>query len=372
VNRPFIPCRRQKDFRFSTVLGAQRFSMRTFFAILFLNLPLHAAEPWVSYDNRPLGSMDRPLVLRSYLPEPDIDPAVFRQHDRSAKVAKYNPGPGRDVAGEVNPVPGLVAAIGVNFGPALSYVFDTTECRLMYAWQGGFVDMTPYWGDQQKGSRQSFDYVPRLVGNLFWKTSGNDPIELAGKSISELGPRVFAGYRLEKGIPIFEFSAGDTRFTISVRPSNIPLSCEIGLTSSSDAPLGWHGIGTKGNGKLVFTLKGTELAKFQGYEPAKKITEASVNGGEMLFNQYGCAACHSIDGSKSHGPSVGKLAGTQVEIEGLDRPIIADHKYLLESIKSPNAKLVKGYPPNYMPPFALRDVEYESLVLYIQSLENPE
>jgi hypothetical protein len=44
----------------------------------------------------------------------------------------------------------------------------------------------------------------------------------------------------------------------------------------------------------------------------------------------------------------------------------------LESIKSPNAKLVKGYPPNYMPPFSLRDVEYDSLVLYIQSLEKPE
>ena len=346
--------------------------MRTFLAIFLLNFPLHAAESWVTYDNRPLGNIVRPLVLRSYLPDPGLDPAVFQQHDRAAKVAKYNPGPGRDVAGEIKPVPGLVAAIGVNFGPALSFVFDTTECRMMYAWQGGFVDMTPYWGDQQKGSRQSFDYVPRLVGNLFWKTSGNDPIELGGKSITALGPQVFTGYRLEKGIPVFEYNAGNTRFTLSVRPSNAPLSCEVSLTSSSDAPLGWRGIAATGKGSLAFTLKGSELAKFQGYEPAKKITKASVNGGEMLFNQYGCAACHSIDGSKSHGPSVGKLAGTKVEVEGQDQPVLADQAYLLESIKSPNAKLVKGYPPNYMPPFTLRDVEYESLVLYIQSLENPE
>lgn len=346
--------------------------MRTLFAIFLLNLQLLAADPRVSYDNRPLGSIERPLVLRSYLPEPGLDPAVFRQHDRSAKVAKYNPGSGRDVAGEVKPVPGLVAAIGVNFGPALSYVFDTTECRLIYAWQGGFVDMTPYWGDQQKGSRQSFDYVPRLVGNLFWKTAGNDPIEIGGKSITELGPRVFTGYRLEKGIPVFEYSAGDTRFTMFVRPSSTPFSCEVTLTSSAEMPLGWRGAKSTGKGKLAFTLTGTELAKFQGYEPAKKITRASINGGEMLFNQYGCVACHSIDGSKSHGPSVGKLAGTKVEIEGHDEPILADRAYLLESIKTPNAKLVKGYPPNYMPPFALRDVEYESLVLYIQSLENPE
>lgn len=346
--------------------------MRTLFAILFLNLPLHAAEPWLSYENRPLGSIERPLVMRSYLPDPGLDPAIFRQHDTSSAVAKYNPGSGRDVAGEIKPIPGLVAAVGVNFGPALSYVFDTTECRLLYAWQGGFVDMTPYWGDPARGSRQSFDYVPRLIGTLFWKTTGKDPIELDGRSISETGTRSYVGYHLEKGIPVFEYRAGGTSFTISVRPASTPLSCEVTLTSTSDGKLSWHGVAGSGKGKLGFTLKGTELAKFQGYEHAKKITKASVKSGEMLFNQYGCAACHSIDGSKSHGPSVGKLAGTAVEIEGLAKPVIADDAYLLESIKSPNAKLVKGYPPNYMPPFTLRDVEYESLVLYIQSLEKPE
>jgi mono/diheme cytochrome c family protein len=334
--------------------------------------PLLAAEPWVTYENRPLGTIDRPLVLRSYLPEPGIDPAVFSQHDVSAKVSKYNPEPGRDVAGEVKPIPGIAAAIGVNFGPALSYVFDTTECRLLYAWQGGFVDMTPYWGDRDRGSRQSFNYVPVLVGTLFWKTAGKDPVELDGKSISENGPRIFTGYRLEKGIPLFEYRAGKTSFTLSVKPAAPPLSCEISLTSSSDATLSWRGIPSSGKGKLNFVLTGTEIARYQGYEQTKKITQASVGAGEMLFNQYGCSACHSIDGSKSHGPSVGKLAGSKVEIEGQDQAVIADHSYLLESIKSPNAKLVKGYPPNYMPPFALSDVEYEALVLYIQSLEKPE
>ena len=51
---------------------------------------------------------------------------------------------------------------------------------------------------------------------------------------------------------------------------------------------------------------------------------------------------------------------------------VADTAYLLESIKNPNAKVVKGYPPNYMPPFGLPDVEYDSLILYIQSLNKPE
>jgi mono/diheme cytochrome c family protein len=347
--------------------------MRKTLTLLSLCLPLLAKDPLLTFDNQPMGSVERPLVLRSYLPDPDLEDAVFPQHDHARKVSKYNPSIGGDVPGEIQPVRGLTAPIGVNFGPSLSFVFDTTEARLMYAWLGGFVDMTPYWGDIEKGSRISFDYVPRLVGTMFFKASGKDPIELGGKSISDLGQRVFTGYKLEQGVPVFAFSAGDTRFTLKVTPSAKALACDIRLTSSSTAPLGWRGVeGAAGTGTLNFTLAGTELAKFQGYQRDNKITKASVSAGETLFNQYGCAACHSIDGSKSHGPSVGKLAGHKVEIEGLEQPVVADRAYLLESIKNPNAKIVKGYPPNYMPPFGLPDVEYDSLILYIQSLDKPE
>lgn len=319
-----------------------------------------------------MGRLERPLVFRSYLPDPGLDPAIFQQHDHAGKVANYNPQLGQDVKGEIKPVPGLVAAVGVNFGPALSYVFDTTECRLLYAWQGGFVDMTPYWGDLEKGSRLSFDYVPRLVGTLFWKTEGKDPLTLGGKSLSDLGPREYLGYRLEKGVPVFDYRAGDIPFSLTVQPSTRPLSCDITVTTKATGALAWRGTEASGTGRLQVSLTGSELGKFQGYEPLKKITTASAASGEKLFNQYGCAACHSIDGSKGHGPSLGKLADMPVEIEGSTQPVIADHAYLLESIKSPNAKLVKGYPPNYMPPFTLSAVEYDALILYIQSLSKPE
>jgi mono/diheme cytochrome c family protein len=347
--------------------------MRKILLLLSLGLPLHAADPLITYENRPMGSAAKPLVLRSYLPDPDIDDAVFSQHDTGRKVAKYNPDIGADVKGEVQPIPGLAAPVGVNFGPALSYVFDTTEARLLYAWQGGFVDMTPYWGDVEKGSRISMGYVPKLVGTLFWKAAGKDPIELDGKSISDLGPRVYTGHRLVKGVPAFEFKAGGTPFTLTVTPSEKPLACEVTVTTPADGTLSWRGIdGASGKGALKVTLAGSELAKFQGYQPDNKISKASASAGEKLFTQYGCTACHSVDGSKSHGPSVGGLFGHEVEIEGLDQPVKADRAYLLESIKEPNAKVVKGYPPNYMPPFGLPDVEYDSLALYIESLAKPE
>ena len=130
--------------------------------------------------------------------------------------------------------------------------------------------------------------------------------------------------------------------------------------------------GATGKGKMTLTLTGSDLGKFEGHKPDNKITKATSEAGEKLFLQYGCSACHSTDGSKNHGPSVGLLFGHEVEIDGLDKPVKADRDYIIESIKAPNAKIVKGYPPNYMPPFGIPDVEYESLALYIESLANPE
>src|SRR4051812_41731039 len=135
-----------------------------------------------SYDTTPLGSVEAPLLLRTFLPDPDLDEAVFAHHGRSQTALKYDANAGRDTTTEVHPLKGIPAAIAVNHGPALSYVFDTTEGRLLYAWQGGFLDLFPSWGDQQIGARVSNDYVPRLMGTLFFKATGRDPLEIEGRS----------------------------------------------------------------------------------------------------------------------------------------------------------------------------------------------
>jgi len=53
-------------------------------------------------------------------------------------------------------------------------------------------------------------------------------------------------------------------------------------------------------------------------------------------------------------------------------PVTADEAYLMESIKDPNAKIAKGFPPNYMPPYQLKEIEYQALVAFIKSLNQPE
>ncbi|MDA0767245.1 MAG: cytochrome c [Verrucomicrobia bacterium] len=345
---------------------------------LILLPPLLSAAP-LTYDNNPLGDYDFPLVFRTYMPDPGLDDAIFAHHGRSANSPKYNPSQGKDVSGEFKPVDGIPAAIGVNHGPALSYCFDTTECRLLYAWQGGFLDMYPYWGDPSRGNRLSNNYVPHLVGSLFYKTSGQHPLHLDGKSISaaDTAPK-FLGYSLLEHSPTFRYKVGPHTITARILPSEDPLTLQAEFTCEPMAKLAYQTNDAKITvthdepGNLVLLLSHQVIENFQGFPRNLNIKEATVANGQLLFETYGCMICHSLDGSASHGPTFAKLYGSQRKITGLDKPLLADDAYLLESIKDPNAKTVDGFPPNYMPPFVLKDLEYQSLVLFIQSLEKGE
>jgi cytochrome c551/c552 len=329
-------------------------------------------EPYLTFNTHPLGSSEAPLVVQTYLPDPGLDAAVFAQHRKGQTVAKYKVTTGRDVQGEDRPIDGLPAAIAVSFGPRLAYVFDPVECRLLYAWQGGFLDFTPYWGDPLTGLRVGNDYVPQLVGILFHQTAGAHPLSINGKRIGELGEPEYLGYRLERGVPRFSFRVGGYTLQVIIRPLEAEFSFAAEWSSTPAAKLAWSeaGVSAAGadTGTMLVRVVGKKLGEYQGYQVVVDVSEPNPATGGALFNSYGCAACHSIDGSNGHGPSVGGIAGTLRELEGVEKPILVDAAYLRESITEPNTKISKGYPPNYMPPYKLPAKELESLVLYIQSL----
>jgi len=340
-------------------------------ALALMGVAPLGAEPFLSFNPRPLGTVGEPLVVQSYFPDPGLEAAVFANHQNGQVVAKYDPGSGRDVKGEEKPVEGLVGAIGVNFGPQLSYVFDTVECRLLYAWQGGFADFTPYWGNDKTGSRAGKNYAPQLVGNLFFQAAGKHPLSIDGRNLGELGAPQFLGYQLEKGVPRFRFKSGAHEVEVVFRPSAEAFTLTAEWSVTPAARLSWEEAGAPvvaGQGKLAVSTTGKLIKEYQGYKVNVDVATPNVAAGEVLFNSYGCAGCHSVDGSKGHGPSVGAIAGTSRAIEGSDKPVLVDTAYLIESITAPNAKLAKGYPPNYMPPFKLPDKEVLSLALFIQSL----
>ena len=246
--------------------------------VLFLltALPVAAGEP-ITYDNLPLGSLGKPLILSTYLPDPGLDEAYFAHYGKSAVSPQYNPGSGTDVEGEYVPIKGLPAALGVNFGPALSFVFDTVECRIAYAWQGGFLDMYPYWGDPVRGSRQSSDYVPRFVGTLFYKASPLSEIYVDGKRLTDLDHPKFIGYDLEKGVPVFLFSRGGHDFKLKVTAeTKTPLSLTFTLSSTDKIGISY---GTPKSNEttntLTHTVTGSALVTGDGFPRDMKIKEAT-------------------------------------------------------------------------------------------------
>lgn len=89
--------------------------------------------------------------------------------------------------------------------------------------------------------------------------------------------------------------------------------------------------------------------------------------GEKLFQQQGCAGCHLPAGT-GPGPSLVGLFGTRVKL-ATGETVTADEAYIRESISSPQAKLVAGYPP-IMPPFkgVVSEDQLVQLMAYIKSL----
>jgi cytochrome c oxidase subunit 2 len=96
-------------------------------------------------------------------------------------------------------------------------------------------------------------------------------------------------------------------------------------------------------------------------------TMPPVELGEKMFNQQGCAACHSLDGTIKTGPSWKGLFGkTETMSDGTQ--VHVDENYIKESILDPQAKIVQGFPPA-MPTFKgkLSDKKIEGIIAFIKT-----
>jgi cytochrome c2 len=74
---------------------------------------------------------------------------------------------------------------------------------------------------------------------------------------------------------------------------------------------------------------------------------AVAPGGAGVYASLGCQGCHSIDGSKSSGPTFKGLFGSKVQLTN-GQTVTADDAYLMESILDPDKEIVKGYQPGVM------------------------
>jgi cytochrome c oxidase subunit 2 len=113
---------------------------------------------------------------------------------------------------------------------------------------------------------------------------------------------------------------------------------------------------------------------FQKWVQESVAAQAATSGpdpkrGEKLYNELGCKACHSIDGSKGVGPTWKGLWGEQVKLSD-GTTVVADEAYIIESIRQPQAKIVAGFEQQAMPAFTtLTDAELADLIAFIQTLK---
>jgi cytochrome c oxidase subunit 2 len=117
----------------------------------------------------------------------------------------------------------------------------------------------------------------------------------------------------------------------------------------------------------VLSLGASDLTAWLDRTAAASGVEPVVLG-QRLFAAQGCGACHSTDGSARVGPSL--LGLSQRDVRWVDGTAgRADAAYLRDSILSPSAKVVEGFPP-VMPSFRgrMRDAQVDALVGYLSGL----
>jgi cytochrome c oxidase subunit 2 len=100
------------------------------------------------------------------------------------------------------------------------------------------------------------------------------------------------------------------------------------------------------------------------------VSDDPVVRGETWYKQYGCFACHTMDGTKKAGPSFLGIYGKTETFENGNSALV-DDAYLLESITNPGAKIVQGFtdamPKNYAE--QLSEAQINDLIAFIKSLK---
>ncbi len=112
---------------------------------------------------------------------------------------------------------------------------------------------------------------------------------------------------------------------------------------------------------------------YEKWYNSKDTVAENAMPGELLMKKQACIACHSTDGSKIVGPSFKGLFGSKrtVEVNGEKKEIIADEKYIINSIYNPNDEIVDGYPKGVMTDYAgkITEEEIKQFIEYIKSLD---
>jgi cytochrome c oxidase subunit 2 len=118
-----------------------------------------------------------------------------------------------------------------------------------------------------------------------------------------------------------------------------------------------------GAGELVVM----EPLEYQHWLDAQGSGNAAAAHGDVLFREYGCSGCHGANAAV-HAPNLAGLYGRPVPLSD-GSTVIADERYLRDSILLPRKEVAAGYAP-IMPSFTgqISEQDIFDLIAYIRSL----
>ncbi len=123
-----------------------------------------------------------------------------------------------------------------------------------------------------------------------------------------------------------------------------------------------------GHSDMLATVSVLEETKFKEWleTGGEDKSTPPAERGKALFASWGCATCHSLDGSKATGPTLKAILGKKEELAD-GSTVTVDENYLRESILVPTAKQVKGF-PLIMPTFQgqLKPSQVDALIAFLK------
>lgn len=102
-------------------------------------------------------------------------------------------------------------------------------------------------------------------------------------------------------------------------------------------------------------------------EREEKKNKELIEKGYALFQNSGCAICHSLKGDIMYGPALDSILNTQVTVNraGSEVNLTIDKEYIIRAIKDPDFEKVNEYQSKKMPIPTLNDEQIETLTEYL-------
>lgn len=99
----------------------------------------------------------------------------------------------------------------------------------------------------------------------------------------------------------------------------------------------------------------------------KQQKTALPDQGAEMFARYGCATCHSLDGSEMYGPPLNNIYQRKISVirDGQVKDLEVNRKYLKRSIIDPGFEKLVGYEDRLMPEPIISPRDVDVLVEYL-------